>query len=100
MNAGAMKFRLAGPAAGDLRRIARYTRDRWGAARAERYLGALKTRFQWLTLHKPYWRARPEIGEGVFVCAEQSHMIVFREYDGGIEILRVLHGRMDLKRHL
>ena len=43
---------------------------------------------------------RPELADGADTYTEQSHVIVFWEYAGGIEILRVLHTRMDLNQRL
>jgi len=41
-------------------------------------------------------RERPEIREGVYTYPEQRHVIVFWECEDGIEVLRILHERMDL----
>jgi len=30
----------------------------------------------------------------------RSHIIFFRAVDGGIEVVRILHRRMDFERHL
>ena len=46
------------------------------------------------------WKERPELSEGVYTYPEQRHVIVFWEYEEGIEILLVLHERMELVRHL
>jgi toxin ParE1/3/4 len=53
-----------------------------------------------LTRNRPLWQVRFDIAEGVYAYPERSHAIFFRTWDGGIEILRVLHRRMDFKRHL
>ena len=95
-----MNFRLSRLAVRDLAEIGRFTRDTWNEKQAKRYREALTARFKWLTRNKSLWRARPELGDGLHSCAEQSHVIVFRQYSGGIEVLRVLHRRMDLKQHV
>lgn len=41
-----MGYRFTARARADLRDIAAYTRDRWGDAQADRYLGALERRCQ------------------------------------------------------
>ena len=43
---------------------------------------------------------RITVSDGVDTYSEQSHVIVFWEYAGGIENLRVLHARMELKQRL
>jgi toxin ParE1/3/4 len=94
-----MKFRLTRPAIRDLTEIGRYTRETWGEEQARRYRTAITARLKWLCRNKSLWRERPELREGVYTYTEQSHIIVFREYEEGIEILRVLHQRMDLVSH-
>ena len=45
-------------------------------------------------------RACDDIRTGYRRYAEGSHTIFYREAGGGIEIVRILHGRMDPDRHL
>ncbi len=91
-----MKFRLTRPAIRDLAEIGRYTRQTWSKEQARRYRAAMTERLKWLCRNRSLWRERPEIREGVYTYPEQRHVIVFREFDDGIEILRILHERMDL----
>jgi toxin ParE1/3/4 len=95
-----MKFRLTRPAIRDLSEIGRYTRQARGEEQACRYRAAITARLKWLCRNKPLWNERPELSEGVYTRHEQSHVIVFREYAVGIEMLRVLHERMDPVRHV
>lgn len=95
-----MKVRLARSAVRDLARIGEHTRTNWGESQATRYRELVKARFEWLTRNRPLWRERSDLGPGIFVCREQSHLVVFREHDAGMEILRVLHARMDIQQHL
>ncbi len=95
-----MKIRLTRPAVRDLAEIGRYTRDRWGEKQARRYRAAISARLRWLCQNKSLWHARPELHEGICTYPEHSHVIVFKEYEDGIEILRILHERMDPARRL
>lgn len=95
-----MKVRLTRPAVRDLAEIGRLTRDNWGEGQARRYRKALTARFKWLCRNRTLWRRRADLPEGIFSYTEQSHVIIFWEYNQGIEILRVLHRRMDIKQHL
>jgi len=81
----------------DLGDIWRYGHRTWGAAQADRYIDGLLLRFEWLTQNRPLWRPRDDIRPGLFSCAEQSHVIFFRAIREGLEIVRVLHGRTDMK---
>ncbi len=95
-----MKFRITRPAIRDLAEIGRYTRENWGEEQARHYRAALTARLKWLCRNKSLWHERPELGEGIHTFPEQSHVIVFREYENGIEILRFLHARMDFAGRL
>ena len=72
-------------------------------AEADRYIDALLSRFEWLCENPLLWKPRPEITEGLYSYPQQSHVIYFRaqgDPPGLIEIVRVLHGRMEPARHL
>ncbi len=45
-------------------------------------------------------RERPEIKPGYRSIAEGKHVIFYRVGDSGIEILRILHERMDIEHRL
>jgi len=45
-------------------------------------------------------RERPEIKSGYRSIAEGKHVIFYRAGDNGIEILRILHGRMNIEHRL
>jgi toxin ParE1/3/4 len=95
-----MKFRLTRPALRDLAEIGRHTREHWSYEQARRYGTAIAARLKWLCHNQPLWHERPELAEGLFSYPHQSHVIIFRTYRDGIEILRILHQRMDPARHL
>ena len=95
-----MRYRLTRSARRDLEEISSYSTERWGAERAKVYLSALIARFAWLPRNRSLWRAREDIREGLFSYRESQHIIYFRSHREGIEIVRVLHARMDPDRHL
>lgn len=95
-----MRFRLTRPAVRDLAEIGRYTLENWGEEQARRYRASLSARLKWLCQNPSLWRERPEIRQGVYTYREQSHVIVFWKCEEGIEVLRVLHERMDLVSRL
>ena len=87
----------------DLTDIWAYSAEQWGVDQADHYLDALLHRFFWLLENLALWKTQPDIAEGIYCYPEQSHVIYFRTLGSdksGIEILRVLHARMDPNRHL
>ena len=95
-----MNFKLSLKARSDLTDIWSYSNKRWGYEQADNYVDALYDRFIWLTRNSSVWKQRDDIHEGLYGCNEGRHVIFFRRYDKGIEIVRILHDRMDLHRHL
>jgi len=98
-----MTYRLSARAEADLTDIWLYSAEQWGIDRADHYIDALLHRFSWILENRSLWKVRPDIAEGIHCYPEQSHIIYFHPFDsnqGGIEILRVLHGRMDPSRRV
>lgn len=96
-----MNYELTAVARQDIRDINRYTVKQWGKKQAIAYVSALYERFAWLN-NRPYLgKKRTDIKENLMSYQEGSHIIFYRiEAQGHIAILRILHQRMDFKRHL
>ena len=96
----AIKFTLSEDALNDLRRVGRYTQKEYGVEQRKNYLAQLDKRFVQLSKSPHLGRERPEIKPGFKSIVEGKHVIFYRVKDTNIEILRVLHGNMDLKRRI
>jgi len=84
----------------DLADIFSYSEETWGADQAERYTGEIIAMFSRLA-------ADPRMGQPAsqrhaslrrFPCG--SHLIIFASRDRSIEIVRILHQRMDIDSRL
>ena len=95
-----MNYRISRPARDDLDEIWRYSAAAWGPERADAYLDAILSRLAWLTVHKPLWRERNAIAPGLYSYPQGRHIILFRERSGAMEVVRILHDRMDIRRHV
>ncbi|WP_347888513.1 type II toxin-antitoxin system RelE/ParE family toxin [Nitrosomonas europaea] len=94
-------FILRQKAMDDLLSIGRYTRKEWGKAQQIRYLTQLDRAFHDLADKPGLGRACDEIREGYFKYGVGKHVIFYRHTGKGqIEIVRILHGRMDIEQHL
>lgn len=83
----------------DLDKIWDYTAEHWGIDQAERYTDDIHT-------------ACYELSEGIKVGRSANildnylkysigrHLVFFRKFETGIEIIRILHQSMDFERHL
>ncbi len=93
----------------DFARILKYTKDSFGERQAAVYKAALLKTIAILAagLDAPGSSAREDLGSGlrtVHVARDERrapHLLVYRASSGEtIEILRILHERMDLPRHV
>lgn len=88
-----IKFRTA--ATRDLRQIARQTRDRWGADQAGGYADALRRDIKILAKFALRFPEHEGSGLGFRKLRSGHHMIFYLVREREIEIVRVLHERMD-----
>ena len=93
-------YSLSSKAAADLDEIYEYTILHFGLEQARVYLLGLHERFQMLAEQPTHGRKAEELAPGLRRLGYQSHMIFYLPKDNGIRIVRVLHQRMDVTRHL
>ncbi len=94
------RYLLRPRAESDLEEIWRYSLEHWGETRAERYLNDLRKTLEHAA-ETPSAGRRVKIGQRVFRTRRSgSHLVFYRETARGIEVLRILHMRMDFARHL
>lgn len=84
----------------DLDGIWNYTQAQWGSSRAEDYLRQIKNAAELLAANPDAGRACDDIRPGYRKYPVGSHMVFYRRSVGAIEIVRILHARMDVTRHL
>lgn len=95
-----MKVVVSPAAEADLAGIFAHSLENWGSDQAAKYIDLLVARFKWLTTNRSLWRSRDDLRPGLYGQYEGRHLIVFREVKGRLQIVRVLHGRMDPARHV
>jgi toxin ParE1/3/4 len=93
-------YQLSPEAKKDLLSIRAYTRKKWGKQQAQNYIDTLEKRCNELAQSPHMGQERPEIKPGYRSITEKKHVIFYRVCDSGIEILRILHGRMDIEHVL
>lgn len=83
----------------DLEGIWLYTFRRWSPEQADRYHLGLVAAFEGLA--RGDFRGSPtDIRPGYFKYPCGAHVIYFRDAGHRLEIVRILHGRQDVDRHL
>lgn len=93
-------YRISPLAEADLEDIWVYTFKTWSIDQADSYHADIVAAFEALASGRRQGR-RADIREGYFKLLVGSHVIYFRiAADDAIEVIRVLHQRMDTERHL
>jgi toxin ParE1/3/4 len=94
------RFRLTERAKADLRAIGRYTQATWGRAQRNSYLARLDASFHLLAQEPHRGLACDDIRPGYYKYHVGRHLIFYRVSPEGVEIIRILHDRMDIEAHL
>jgi toxin ParE1/3/4 len=93
-------FRLSAKSLEDLKSIARFTLKSWGREQRYIYLSKLDESYHLLADQPHLGSARDDIRKGYRVYHVRRHLIFHRQKSTGIEIIRILHDRMDVETHL
>lgn len=88
-------FRISNRARAEIQDIWQFTLERWSPPRAAAYVTELDRVFGLLADFPELGVLRSEIRPPVRVHRFKAHLIVYRDLNPGIEILRVLHMRQD-----
>jgi toxin ParE1/3/4 len=94
------RFVLSPLAQTDLDDIWEHTVLRWGLDQAEEYTRQLWERIREVAARPAIGRACPEVRPGYHKYPSGSHVLFYRLIADGIDVVRILHERMDYERHL
>jgi toxin ParE1/3/4 len=100
MSGEAKGYKLAPRARRDLAEIWRYTFETWSLAQADAYYGDIISTVQAIAGGRKRGKPIDQIRRGYLTCSCGSHWIVYRQRGAQIVIIRILHQRMNLSRHL
>ena len=93
-------YRLTPRAKADLDEIWDYTSERWDAAQAERYILQIKAAIESIASDPSRGRPCDDIRPGYLRYPIGSHILFYRLTGQGVDVVRILHQRMDFDRHL
>lgn len=85
----------------DLVQIWSYTADRWSIEQADAYVGAIHASLYAAATNAPSAYAISDVRPGYWRTKSGHHICFFkRRSQGGIDVVRILHERMDAGSHL
>jgi len=95
-------FKISQKAEDDLLNIGEYTENKWGLEQRNKYLDDIDKRFFQLAENPDYPASKNlnTIKKGCFGLLVNEHIIIYRKFDYGVRIVRVLAQIMDIERHL
>ena len=93
-------YRLTPAAQQDLSSIWDFTQDRWDARQAEIYVTEIWSAIERIAAQPERGRNCDEVRDGYRRYAIGSHLVFYIEGDGSVDVIRILHQRMDPTLHL
>jgi toxin ParE1/3/4 len=93
------RYVLSPRAKSDLDGIWDYTCKNWGEQQAILYIRIIQTAIEAVASNPRLGKSCDHIREGYRKFPAGSHMLFFRLAAGEIDVVRILHRRMDFKRH-
>jgi toxin ParE1/3/4 len=94
------RLELTEIARADLKSIRRYSTRTWGQDQTSRYIGAIRDTLKAIVRGTVVARNRDDLRPGLQVATCSRHCIFFGTDQTRILIVRVLHDKMDYRRHL
>ncbi|MBN2654936.1 MAG: type II toxin-antitoxin system RelE/ParE family toxin [Nitrospirae bacterium] len=95
------RFIVSNKALADLKEIGRYTQEHWGREQRNIYLTMIDECFCQLAANPDKGKDCSHIRSSYRKYITGSHVIYYRKtIDNTVEIIRVLHGRMDVEKRL
>ena len=95
------RFKLTNEAVKDLEEIWIYTYQNWSVEQADRYYNLIIDEIEFLSSNPLSGRSMDYIKEGYRVSKVKSHLVFYKIITNeAIEIIRILHQRMDVKNRM
>ena len=97
-----MNYKISQEANRDIENIWVYTFENWSLEQADRYLNLIIDEIEYLTKNPHSGKDYSQIRKGYFRSQVKSHFIFYKINlkDEQIEIIRILHQRMDIESRL
>lgn len=95
------KYRISQQAIEDLDKIWVYTLNKWSKEQADRYYDLIIAEIEFIADNYLIGKSVEQTRKNYRVTKIKSHLIFYRKVDNEIvEIVRVLHQRIDIKKRL
>lgn len=96
----AFPFVISKKAISDLEEICLFTAEKWPVEQADRYYNLILDEFRFTCKNNKYGKSMEHVRKGYRSTKVKSHLIFYRFVNHTIEVIRILHERMDLENRL
>ncbi|REG82254.1 type II toxin-antitoxin system RelE/ParE family toxin [Winogradskyella sediminis] len=95
------KYRISQQAIEDLDKIWIYTLNKWSKEQADRYYDLIMAEVEFIADNYLIGKSAEQTRKNYRVTKIKSHLIFYRKVENeNVEIVRILHQRMDIKKRL
>ena len=95
------QYRISQEAIDDLNKIWIYSFKKWSKEQADRYYNSIISDIEFIADNFMSGRSVEQTRKNYRVTKTRSHLIFYRKTEGDlVEIVRILHQRMDIKKRL
>ena len=95
-----LPYVISRKAISDLEDIWLYTVEKWSVVQADRYYHLIFDEIGFICKNSNAGKSMAHVREGYRVSKVKSHLIFYRVVNNTVEIIRILHERMDVENHL
>jgi toxin ParE1/3/4 len=96
----ALPFAISKKTVSDLEEIWLYTVEKWSVAQADRYYNLIFDEINYICKNSQAGKSMEHVRKNYRASKVKSHLIFYRIGPDMIEIIRVLHERMDIESRL
>ena len=95
-----LPFFISEKAVSDLEEIWLYTLEKWSVEQADRYYNLIFEEINYICININSGKSMDHIRKGYRTSKVKSHLIFYRIANNTIEVIRILHERMDIENRL
>ena len=95
-----LPYNISKKAVSDLEEIWLYTVEKWSIEQADRYYHLIFDEIDFICKNVDSGRSMNHVRKGYRASKVKSHLIFYRVNNDTVEIIRILHERMDISNRL
>ncbi|HEY4876015.1 MAG TPA: type II toxin-antitoxin system RelE/ParE family toxin [Puia sp.] len=95
-----LPFAISKKAVSDLEEIWLYTVEKWSVEQADHYHVLIFDEIYYICKHSNSGKSMEHVRKGYRASKVKSHLIFYRVLNDIIEVIRILHERMDIENRL